>query len=73
MAPPPVPSDKARIPGVLADFPVSLSGELCWDTDTFRNANYRYIVHLDHGDIRAIERAIAAFKSMFIIPPISIG
>ena len=68
-----VPSDKARIPGVLADFPVSLSGELCWNTDTFRNANHKYIVHLNHGDIRSVERAIASFRSMFIIPFISLG
>ena len=68
-----VPSDKARIPGVLADFPVSLSGELCWNTETFRNANHKYIVHLNHGDIRSIERAIASFRSMFIIPFISLG
>ncbi len=68
-----VPSDKARIPGVLADFPVSLSGELCWDTDTFRNANHKYIVHLNHGDIRSIERAIASFRSMFITPLIRLG
>ncbi len=67
-----VQSDKARIPGVLADFPESLSGELCWDTDTFRNANYKYIVHLNPGDIRSIERAIASFKSLFITRLISL-
>jgi len=65
-----VPSDKARI---LADFPVSLSGELCWDTDTFRSANYKYVVYLNHGDIRSIEIAIASFRSMLIIPLISLG
>lgn len=66
-------SDKARIPGVLVDFPVSLSGELCWDTDTFRNANHKYIVYLNHGDIRSIERAIASFRGMLIIPLFSLG
>ena len=68
-----VASDKAMIPRVLADFPVSLSGKLCWDTDTFRNAKHRYIVYLNHGDIRSIEKAIASFKSMVIIPLISLG
>lgn len=68
-----VQSDKARIPGVPADFPLSLSGELCWDTDTFRNANYKYIVHLSPGDIESIEKAIASFKSTFLVPLISLG
>ena len=68
-----VQSDKARIPGVPANFPLSLSGELCWDTDTFRNANYKYIVHLSPGDIESIEKAIASFKSMFLVPLISLG
>ena len=68
-----VPSDKTRIPGVLAEFPASLSGELCWDTNTFRSADHKYIIHLNHGDIRSIERAIASFKSMFINPFISLG
>ena len=60
-------SDKARIPGIPADFPVSLSGELCWDTDTFRDASYKYIVHLSLGDIESIEKAIASFKSTFLV------
>ena len=68
-----VPSDKARIPGILTDFPVSLSGELCWNTDTFRNANHKYIVYLNHGDIKSIEGAIASFRSMFIIALISLS
>ena len=63
-----VQSDKARIPGVPADFPVSLSGKLCWDTNTFGNASYKYIVHLSPEDIESIERAIVSFKSMFLIP-----
>ena len=68
-----VQSDKARIPEVPAEFPVSLSGELCWDTDTFRNASYKYIVHLSPGDIESIEKAIASFKSMFLVPLTSLG
>ena len=68
-----VSSDKARIPGVLANFPVSLSGELCWDTDTFRNANDKYIINLNQDDIRAIESAIASFRSMLIIPLFILG
>ena len=68
-----VPSDKARIPGVLADFPASLSGELCWDTDTFRNASHKYIVYLSHGDIESIEGAVASFRSMLIVPLIILG
>ena len=63
-----VQSDKARIPGVPADFPVHLSGELCWDTDTFRNASYKYIVYLNRGDIEAIEKAIISFKCMSLSP-----
>ena len=70
---PPVQSDKSRMPGVIAEFPVSLSGELCWDTDTFSNASHKYIVHLSPGDINSIERAIASFKSMFVILFISLG
>ena len=68
-----VQSDKARIPGIPADFPVSLSGELCWDTDTFHNASHKYIVHLSPGDIESIEQAIASFKSMFLVALISLS
>ena len=56
----------ARIPGVLADFPPSLSGELCWNADTFRDAKHKYIVRLASGDIRSIEKATAFFKSILI-------
>ena len=66
-------SDKVRIPEVPADFPASLSGELCWATNTFRNANYKYIVQLSPGDIECIEKAIASFKGMFLVPLISLG
>ena len=52
----------------LHNFPIALSGALCWDSNAFRNANYKYIIHLSPEDISAIENAIAFFKSMLANP-----
>ena len=46
----------------FANFPPSLSGDLCWDANTFRNAQHKYIIHLTPEDVSSVERAVTFFK-----------
>ena len=54
--------DHRNAPTLLAKFPSSLTGDLCWDRTTFGNDSKGYVLQFSQDDVLAIRVAINGFK-----------